>query len=327
LDATNLQTILWSSQLDSTRDAVGNYAKFVAPTVANGKVYLATFSGEVVVYGIVAPPDFSVTTAPSSQSITAGSSASYIFYVSPLGGFSGTVGVACSGLPSGASCSPSSISVPAGGAEVSTPLTVTTAASTPGGTSTLTITATSGSLVHTATASLTVMGFALTATALAPASIAPGGSATSTVTVAPAGGFNSTVDLTCNILPVTAVSPRCSLSSATVNGASGTPTLTVSTVATSASVRPVGLMYYAMLLPLCGLTLLGAKFRLRNWKPLGWLPVGLVLCGLIWLAACGSSSSGNTGSGGGTTAGSYTVTVTGTAGALVQTQNLPFTVQ
>jgi hypothetical protein len=56
LDATNLNSVLWSSQLDSARDAVGNYAKFVPPTVVNGKVYLATFSGQLVVYGLNPPP-------------------------------------------------------------------------------------------------------------------------------------------------------------------------------------------------------------------------------------------------------------------------------
>jgi hypothetical protein len=34
---------------------VGNYAKFTPPTVANGKVYVATFSNRVAVYGLSAP--------------------------------------------------------------------------------------------------------------------------------------------------------------------------------------------------------------------------------------------------------------------------------
>jgi hypothetical protein len=326
LDATNLNTMLWSSQLDAGRDAVGNYAKFVPPTVANGKVYLATFSGELVVYGLIAPPGFSVTASPSSQSVMAGGSASYIVYVTPQGGFSGTVTLTCSGLPSGASCSPASISVPSGSSgQVSGPLTINTTA---GGSSTFTITATSGSVVQTTTASLTVTGFALTATALSPASITPGGSATSTVTVAPSGGFNSNVSLTCAITPATATSPRCSLSAGTVGGANGTSMLTVSTVASGASLRAnrLGSMYYAMLLPLCGLTLLGAGFRSRSRKPLRWLAVCMMLSCLVWLAACGSGSSGGGGGSGGTTAGSYTVTVTGTAGTLTQTQTLAVTV-
>jgi hypothetical protein len=61
LDATNLHTELWSSQLNSTRDAPGNYAKFVPPTVVNGKVYLATFSGELVAYGLNPPASTQVS--------------------------------------------------------------------------------------------------------------------------------------------------------------------------------------------------------------------------------------------------------------------------
>ena len=42
--------------LARARDAVGNLAKFVAPTVANGKVYLATFSNRLNVYGLLPEP-------------------------------------------------------------------------------------------------------------------------------------------------------------------------------------------------------------------------------------------------------------------------------
>jgi hypothetical protein len=42
---------LWNSD-QSSADAVGNYAKFASPTIANGHVYLATFSGYVAVYGL-----------------------------------------------------------------------------------------------------------------------------------------------------------------------------------------------------------------------------------------------------------------------------------
>ena len=54
-DATNLKTELWDSQQNSARDAVGNYAKFAPPTVVNGKVYLATFSGQLLAYGLNPP--------------------------------------------------------------------------------------------------------------------------------------------------------------------------------------------------------------------------------------------------------------------------------
>jgi hypothetical protein len=52
-DAENVAHELWnSSQLDA-RDNAGNFAKFVPPTVANGKVYLATFSNRLNVYGLL----------------------------------------------------------------------------------------------------------------------------------------------------------------------------------------------------------------------------------------------------------------------------------
>jgi hypothetical protein len=50
-DATNINTQLWNSN-QTGGDAPGNFAKFSAPTVANGHVYLATFSGQVAVYGL-----------------------------------------------------------------------------------------------------------------------------------------------------------------------------------------------------------------------------------------------------------------------------------
>lgn len=50
-------TALWNSHQNATRDDCNNYAKFIPPTIANGKVYLPSFgtaqtnSGQVCVYG------------------------------------------------------------------------------------------------------------------------------------------------------------------------------------------------------------------------------------------------------------------------------------
>jgi hypothetical protein len=52
-DATNLGNELWNSEQNHARDTVGNFAKFVAPTVVNGKVYLGTFSNQLNVYGLL----------------------------------------------------------------------------------------------------------------------------------------------------------------------------------------------------------------------------------------------------------------------------------
>lgn len=65
-DAANVAHELWNSEQLSARDAVGYFAKFVPPTVANGKVYLATFSGQLNVYGLLSstsPPQVSVSPA------------------------------------------------------------------------------------------------------------------------------------------------------------------------------------------------------------------------------------------------------------------------
>ena len=52
-DANDITHQLWSSLLNSARDGPGNYAKFASPTVANGRVYLPTFSNQVAVYGLL----------------------------------------------------------------------------------------------------------------------------------------------------------------------------------------------------------------------------------------------------------------------------------
>jgi hypothetical protein len=50
-DAENVAQELWNSHQNAARDDVGNFAKFCPPTVADGKVYLGTFSGKLNVYG------------------------------------------------------------------------------------------------------------------------------------------------------------------------------------------------------------------------------------------------------------------------------------
>ena len=50
--ATNITLELWNSTMNSTRDNFGYLAKFVPPLVANGRVYVATQSNQVAVYGL-----------------------------------------------------------------------------------------------------------------------------------------------------------------------------------------------------------------------------------------------------------------------------------
>ena len=51
-NAQDLTQLLWSSDMNHEQDHVGQFAKFNAPTVANGLVFVPTFSNRVEVYGL-----------------------------------------------------------------------------------------------------------------------------------------------------------------------------------------------------------------------------------------------------------------------------------
>jgi len=68
LDPTNLSREFWNSGLAANgRDTLGGLAKFATPTIANGRVYVPTFSNSVAIYGALS----TAATAPSSGTIGA----------------------------------------------------------------------------------------------------------------------------------------------------------------------------------------------------------------------------------------------------------------
>lgn len=75
LDATNLAHELWNSDLNGSRDQPGWLAKFVGPMVANGRVYVPTFSNSVAVYGQL---NSTAATAASAALSAVVNSASYL---------------------------------------------------------------------------------------------------------------------------------------------------------------------------------------------------------------------------------------------------------
>lgn len=92
---------------------------------------------------ITGPATFTLSAAPGSASVTAGNEAAYTVSTEAVNGFSGTVDLSVSGLPTGASgtFSPSAVAVGSGAT-----LSVTTESSTAAGTYTLTIAGASGGL-------------------------------------------------------------------------------------------------------------------------------------------------------------------------------------
>jgi uncharacterized protein (TIGR03437 family) len=72
--AADLSVELWNSDMNQGRDQMGSVAKFASPTVANGRVYVPTFSNRVDFYGIL-PQTGVQTPAPVITSL--GNSASY----------------------------------------------------------------------------------------------------------------------------------------------------------------------------------------------------------------------------------------------------------
>jgi subtilase family serine protease len=269
--------------------------------------------------GFVSTPDFSVG-GTAAAVVGPGQSGTSTVRVSQTHGFTGTVTLSCSGLPTGATCSfnPASVTT-----ETST-LTIATTASTPIATSNITVTGTSGVLSHSTTVSLTVTAtptpdFTIAAGALSAASVTAGASATSTITIGSTAGFNGTVALTCAVTGGGTPAPTCSLAPTSVANSSGTSTLTVKTTAarslSGAVTSPPGFGWFAATSGalFAGIFLVGMPTRRRRIAGLGLMLLLFFSAG----AGCGgsSSSSGGNAQGGGTPAGNYTITVTGTSGS------------
>jgi hypothetical protein len=155
--------------------------------------------------------------------------------------------------------------------------------------------------------------------ASAPAAVSPGTSATTTITLTAVNGYSSSVNLTCGVTGSGSPLPACGTFSTNPQTPGAPPgatsTLTITT-GTSTALAGSSKIFYAMWLPIVGLSLAGMCFTTtgsRRKKLLGFIILGAVMAMLFFLPACGGSSSTTpTGCTGCTPAGSYTVTITGT---------------
>ena len=230
LSATTLPTGVTASFSPASTTTSSVLTLTVASTVSVGvkSIVLTGTSGSLthpvnVSLNVTAAPDYSLSASPASVTAVRGGGNTSTITLTKLNGFSGSVALSASGLPTGvtASFSPAS-------ATTSSTLTLTASSTATLGPATVTITGTSGSLTHTTTVTLTVVAapdYSLSATS---ASVVQGASGTSTITVNGINSFAGSVTLSASGLP-SGVTASFSPASATT---SSTLTLTASSTAT-----------------------------------------------------------------------------------------------
>jgi hypothetical protein len=123
---------------------------------ANGTTYtiqleFSNSANNCVNFPVVSGPNFSLSASPTSLSVTQGSSGSSTITVTPSGGFTGSVTLSNSALPSGVTATYGTN--PTTGTSV---VTFTASSTATTGTTSVTITGTSGTLSHTTSISLTI---------------------------------------------------------------------------------------------------------------------------------------------------------------------------
>jgi uncharacterized membrane protein len=172
---------------------------------------------------VVNPPAFTMTVTPPSVTVSGGQNAVYTVATTATAGFSGPIGLQVVGLPPNTQATFNATSVTGSGTST---LTVTTSPSTPAGTFPLTVTGTGGGTTQTAQVQLIVNNtpdFRLSVTPQA-IGVAAGGTATYKVTITAINGFTGNVTLSVNDPP----NATHTFNPNPVPGA-GTSTLTVST--------------------------------------------------------------------------------------------------
>lgn len=302
---------------------------------------------------------FSLAATPSSASAAPGSSTSYSLTLTASGGYASPVNLSVSGLPTGASATFSANPVTPTSSGAGSTLTVSTSASTPGGSYTLTITGKgtdASSTTQSTSVTLNVPDFTLSASPTS-ASVAQGATASYTTTLQARGGYSSTVNLSVSGLPtgatgtftpasVTPTNTGATSSLAVATTAStptGTYTLTIAGTDASGLTRSttVSLQVTA---PVTGFTLSasptsstaaagsGTSYAVSATATNGYSsPVSFSVAGLptgatasfapssVTPSASGSSSTLTVNTSASTPSGSYTLTVTGTGSDSAQT--------
>lgn len=153
---------------------------------------------------VTTPPDFTMSAlSPATLNLSTTDTANTSFTLLPNSTLSGSVALACSGLPAGAgpcSFTPPSPSLTAGQATATTVNLTIPIVSVTAGPYTVTITATSGTVQHTQSLTLNVTSnsFGISTGALSPTPARAGQSLAVTVTITPSA-YSGTVSLNCTL--------------------------------------------------------------------------------------------------------------------------------
>jgi hypothetical protein len=141
-----------SAQFSTSSLSVGNHS--VVATFASSN---SNFQGSSSATLTQAISDFSISSSPSSLTVSRSHSGSYTLTLSPLDGFTGAVSLSCSGVPSHTTCSISPSSVTLNGTNSAQAIvTITVGGGANTGKRTLTFKGTSGTVTHSTTATLTI---------------------------------------------------------------------------------------------------------------------------------------------------------------------------
>ena len=332
--------------------AAGSYTLTVTGT-GGGVTHTATVSLTVTA------PAFTISASPVSVSVAQGAKGTSTIATAISGGFNSAIALSASGLPTGTTAAFGATSIAAPGSGSST-LTLTVGSTTAAGTYPVVVTGTGGGITHTATVSLTVTAPAFTISGSpASVSVAPGANGTSTVTTAVSGGFSSAIALTAtgqptgvtvSFNPASIAAPGSGSSTMTmvvastvaagsytitVTGTGGglTHTATVSLVVTTpaftitASPASVSVAQGAKGTSTIA-TAVSGGFSSAISLSVSGLPAGTTaVFSPAYIAAPGSGSSILTLTvGSATTAGTYSVVVTGAGGGLTHTAAVSLTV-
>ncbi len=160
--ASGLPTGATATFVPTSVPGTGNSTMTVTTSAATAAgTYVVTITGTgstlthstTVTLVVTAPPNFTITAAPASQTITRNTSGNYIVTIGAVNGFTGTVTLSVTGLPNRVTATFTPTTVTGSGTST---MRITVNRKARVGTSTLTIQGVSGALNHTTTVTLII---------------------------------------------------------------------------------------------------------------------------------------------------------------------------